>query len=67
MPNTSGLRCPGCAGPIAVRASIRVEYRELAGETIADEVDTDALRCANAACPYAFTDLAEITEPWPPY
>ena len=61
MPNTCAIRCPGCNGPTAVRASVRIEYRELAGETVADEVETDALRCASVACPYVFTDLAEVT------
>jgi hypothetical protein len=61
MPNTCDIRCPGCNGPTAVRASVRIAYRELHGETYADAVDTDALRCANAACRYAFTDLAEMT------
>jgi hypothetical protein len=65
MPNTCEIRCPGCTGPTAVYPSVRVEYREVAGETYADEEETDARRCANAACPYAFTDLAEVTEPQP--
>jgi hypothetical protein len=62
MTNSCDIRCPGCGGPTAVRASVRIAYRELHGETYADEVDTDALRCANAACRYAFTDLVEVTQ-----
>jgi hypothetical protein len=61
MPNTCDIRCPGCNGPTAVRASVRIAYGQRNGETSADEVDVDALRCANAACRYAFTDLAEVT------
>jgi len=60
MPKTFTQRCPGCDGPTAYRASIRIEYRQLHGETYADEADVDALRCANPACRYAFTDLAEV-------
>ena len=63
MTKTSIHRCPGCGGPTATCASVRIEYRELHGDTFVDEVDVDALRCANAACRYTCTDLAEATQP----
>jgi hypothetical protein len=65
MPNTREIRCPACNGPTAIRASVRIEYREWGGDTYVDEVETDARRCANAACIYAFTDLGAVTEPQP--
>jgi hypothetical protein len=43
-----------------VLASVRIEYHLRGGDTIVDEIETDALRCTTRSCRYAFLDLATL-------
>jgi hypothetical protein len=52
--------CPACESPLHLLASVRIEYHLRGGNTVVDEIETDALRCTTRSCRYAFLDLAEL-------
>jgi hypothetical protein len=52
--------CPACESPLHVLASVRIEYHLRGGNTIADEIETDALRCMSRSCRYACIDLTDL-------
>lgn len=55
-------RCPACNRTLCLLTSIRIEYRTIDGETLVDEIDTDALRCLTRACRFPLLDLAGLVE-----